>query len=107
MTVMMAKYLPFCLPHRKCNFVELPSPGHTGRNYINSNILITKICLLCPSPILTLKEDGKNSLCLKHMLTENQNQRNITDECVVSERIISDWRTLVYIKYIAVVGTIL
>lgn len=41
------------------------------------------------------------------MLTENQNQRNITDEYVVSERIISDWRTLVYIKYIAVVGTIL
>lgn len=42
------------------------------------------------------------------MLTENQNQRNITaGECVVSERIISDWTTLVYIKYIAIFGTIL
>lgn len=41
------------------------------------------------------------------MLTENQNQRNITGECVVNERIISDRRTLVYIKYIAIFGTIL
>lgn len=42
---------------------------------------------------------------LEHMLTEKQNQRNITGECVASEIIVSDWRMIYINKYVAVVGT--